>query len=358
MYTVKRLAIYLAMIVLLCSIFLGCSKVASRSQDSLSTGISLDSIDQNQKDQEEEVADSHASGNESLPNPSKLESWVGEYSFSESSPPDQNIEYFISINQDNNQYYAQINIDGFQTMQRLKARVLGDENYIQLIFEKYLPDNLFELYDKGDLLLRLKRENEEIYTFWEKMNPMLDSNRQSGQICFLSNTDNNLGNNSDNNSDNSNHEDLLTEYMQGELIGIWHASPSVGAGYSERFFFYEDGTFRFCYSQYDEEKRILDMAGSWTVKGKQLILSITQETVLVGGELAEPSPSSTSKYSIVNATKEKRVYDSPKTIEYTLGKLEEDKEDTDGLIYRIKLLINGQYYWRISLDPYSENYSE
>lgn len=346
----KKLVIYVAMLSFLGSILSGCSKANNQSQDSLSTMVTVDAIRENDKDKTDKAILGSTNENEVNSGDSKLESWLGEYTFSEFVPPDQNMYYSIVINQDNGQYYAQINIDGFQAMQRLKAQVLGDENYIQLIFEEYLPDNLFEPYDKGDILLSLKKENGKMYTVWNKIEPMLDSNKQSGQICFL--------NDLDTDSENSDYEELLTEYMLGELIGIWHASPSVGAGYSERFFFYDDGTFKFCYSQYDEEKRILDMTGNWTVKGERLILSVLEETVLVGGELAEPSPSATSQYSIINATVEKKHYDNPKTIEYTLGKLEEDKEGTDGPIYGIKLLINGQCYWRISLDPYDVSYSE
>lgn len=350
MFYLKKLAIYIAMFSFLGSILPGCSKANNESIDSLSTMVTVDTTRENEKDETDEIIPSSSNENETNSESSRLESWLGQYTFSEFIPPDQNMYYSISINQENGKYYAQINIDGFQTMQRLKAKVLGDENDIQLIFEDYLPDNVLEPYDKGDILLSLKKENEGLYTFWNKIEPMLDSNKQSDQGFFLDDLDNA--------SESSNYEELLTEYMLGELVGIWHASPIVGAGYSERFFFYDDGTFKFCYSQYDEEKRILDMSGNWTVKGERLILSVLEETVLVGGELAEPSPSATSQYSIVNATVEKRHYDEPKTIEYTFGKLEEDKEGTDGLIYGIKLLINGQYYWRISLDPYNEGYNE
>ncbi|MFW6016143.1 MAG: DUF5991 domain-containing protein [bacterium] len=113
-----------------------------------------------------------------------LESWVGEYEFSEFAPPDQNKFYEISLYKENSNYYADISIDGFQTIIRLQTKVIGDENSINLVFEKYLPDNLFESYNKGDILLSFEKENSEIYTSWGEIKPMLESNEKSGQVYF------------------------------------------------------------------------------------------------------------------------------------------------------------------------------
>ena len=116
---------------------------------------------------------------------SDLKSWRGDYSFSEFYPPDIFMGYMIRIYEDSGDYYAEINIDGFQTMARLKTKVHGNGKSINLIFDSYLPDNMFELYKKGDLLLRLKRKGNGIITEWGKLIPVVNENKKSGKVYFI-----------------------------------------------------------------------------------------------------------------------------------------------------------------------------
>ncbi|WP_163854794.1 DUF5991 domain-containing protein [Paenibacillus elgii] len=115
---------------------------------------------------------------------SPLESWVGEYEFSEYAPPDQNRFYRISIYKEDKSYYATIDIDGFQTMERLQAQVEGDGKAIKIIFNKYLPDNVWEPYSPGDVLLRLEKTDSALNTFWEKIQPMLKDDGKPGKTYF------------------------------------------------------------------------------------------------------------------------------------------------------------------------------
>ncbi|PUA37040.1 hypothetical protein C8Z91_22085 [Paenibacillus elgii] len=115
---------------------------------------------------------------------SPLESWVGEYEFSEYAPPDQNRFYRISIYKEDKSYYATIDIDGFQTMVRLQGQVEGDGKAVKIIFDKYLPDNLWEPYSPGDVLLRLEKTDSALNTFWEKIHPMLKDHDESGKTYF------------------------------------------------------------------------------------------------------------------------------------------------------------------------------
>jgi hypothetical protein len=113
-----------------------------------------------------------------------LDSWVGVYLFSEFAPPDENMFYEISIYKEKSEYFADISIDGFQTFERLQAKVSGDKNSIRLLFCKYLPDNVFEPYVEGDTLLSFDKKNSNIYTTWGKIQPMLKSNIQSDKVYF------------------------------------------------------------------------------------------------------------------------------------------------------------------------------
>jgi hypothetical protein len=113
-----------------------------------------------------------------------LETWVGNYSFSEFVPPDQNMIYGISIYKEQGNYYADISIDGFQTIERLRAKVEGDKNSIKLRFDKYLPDNRFEPYEVGDILLSFEKKGPDLNTLWGKIEPIDKSNKKSGNAYF------------------------------------------------------------------------------------------------------------------------------------------------------------------------------
>jgi len=103
----------------------------------------------------------------------ELTSWVGEYSFFEYSPPNQNLGYNITIYEDSGAFYAKINIEGFQTLSNLIAIIQGDKNSITFVFDSYDGDNNFQPYQQGDVLLTFERQNAGILTTWGKIIPML-----------------------------------------------------------------------------------------------------------------------------------------------------------------------------------------
>ncbi|KNY25863.1 DUF5991 domain-containing protein [Pseudobacteroides cellulosolvens] len=115
---------------------------------------------------------------------SLLETWVGNYSFSEFVPPDQNMFYGISIYKEEGNYYADISIDGFQTIERLRAKVDGDKNSIKLRFDKYLPDNRFQPYEVGDILLSFEKSGSDLNTLWGKIEPIDKNDKKSGSPYF------------------------------------------------------------------------------------------------------------------------------------------------------------------------------
>jgi len=86
----------------------------------------------------------------------------------------------LNIYQKDEKYWADISIDGWQTLRRLKARVEGDNDSIQLIFDSYLPDNDFELFSTGDVLLTLTKRGSKIITKWGKIKPIVRENEKEG----------------------------------------------------------------------------------------------------------------------------------------------------------------------------------
>ncbi len=123
-------------------------------------------------------------------NDGDLNTWIGKYEFEEVSDihsdirPNPSWVYTISIYKENSDYYANIDVDGFQTIVRLKSRVKGDKDLISLVFETYLPDSISESYKVNDVLLRLERADSEIITYWSKLKPNLSENEETGKIYF------------------------------------------------------------------------------------------------------------------------------------------------------------------------------
>jgi len=160
----KRVLIRMVIFSSLFSLFVGCSGTSSPANEK-----SLKSLENNEA--------------KTVSQP--LEFWIGDYTFSEFAPQNQNMFYRFTIYKDDGNYYAEISIDGFQTVARLKAKVAGDEKYITLLFDKYLPNNIFEPYVEGEVLLNFEKNNSQLYTYWGGIQPILESNKKSGKIYFV-----------------------------------------------------------------------------------------------------------------------------------------------------------------------------
>jgi len=113
-----------------------------------------------------------------------IHSWLGEYMFYEFEQPPIGspvfMEYTIIIYEESGIYFANLIIDGFQTMSRVKAFVEGCSESIDLIFAYYLEDNLHERFNAGDILLTLFREDGEVMTSWEGLQPVIIESENPG----------------------------------------------------------------------------------------------------------------------------------------------------------------------------------
>lgn len=114
----------------------------------------------------------------------QLSEWLGNYEFYEYFPPNINMEYNINIYQENEECFANISIDGFQTTQRIQADVKGNTEGIDMIFETYLSESTGENIEKGKILISFKKEDSEIYTYWGEIQPILPENMKQG-IYFV-----------------------------------------------------------------------------------------------------------------------------------------------------------------------------
>ena len=117
--------------------------------------------------------------------------WIGRYTFNESAKNvsgegAQSWSYILDVKPlDDENMIASLQVDGFQTMTRLEAKVNATAMDIEFIFDKYGKDNMFELYKKGDKLFTFSlNEKNEIITNWDKMKPNILENQKSGKVMF------------------------------------------------------------------------------------------------------------------------------------------------------------------------------
>lgn len=118
---------------------------------------------------------------------SELDAWVGDYGYLEviSDPVPMLMGFEISICEEESGYYADIRIVGQTTDVHAKARVYGDEEWISLVLEEYLPDNMIGLNaEPGSVLLSFRKEGEALYTYWGEIVPMIIDNDVSEKVYF------------------------------------------------------------------------------------------------------------------------------------------------------------------------------
>jgi hypothetical protein len=114
----------------------------------------------------------------------ELKRWVGRYSFFETEYR-MAWRYEINIYENEGSYYADVVIDDFQTMNKLRAKIKGDSNSIDFIFDSYLPENIGEPYIEGDVLFSFEQDGADILTKWGDLTAELVENQESGEDYFI-----------------------------------------------------------------------------------------------------------------------------------------------------------------------------
>ena len=129
-------------------------------------------------------------------NDQSLESWVGDYIFTENiSSKDYAKFYEVFISKEDNNYIAKIKTDdgGAGVYSYIQAKVNGDINHIEFTFCDYLPDetNTNKPYNLGDNLLSFIKTDTGISTHWGKIVPTNDINKVDGTYFKI--RENNVG---------------------------------------------------------------------------------------------------------------------------------------------------------------------
>jgi hypothetical protein len=115
--------------------------------------------------------------------------WVGQYRFSEFQPPNMNMVYRLNIYYENEGYWADLEMDGWMVMARIKAKVQGSYERISIVFDQYTPENPSPSFCRAnDVLFNLEIRDGEIITIWGVI-PALKLENRVAQVCFTKDVD-------------------------------------------------------------------------------------------------------------------------------------------------------------------------
>lgn len=143
------------------------------------------------------------------------------------------------------------------------------------------------------------------------------------------------------------------------MIGTWYGSPSVGSADSDRYHFYDDGTYLYEFSNYDTMSRVRSESGTWEFENNKLTLIVNSKVIIEGGDEAEPLlVGDPNKYQIKNGSIKIIEVDHPEEREYVVNSIYQDTEEKIGFW---KMTIEGVGdYWKFTDDPgaYQDRYIE
>lgn len=113
-----------------------------------------------------------------------LDSWLGDYIFTEYTNSEETNFYEVFIYKENDNYSAKIKTvdEGAGVYRYVQAKIKGDTNHIDIIFSDYLPDetNSDMPYVSGDRLLGFTKTESSIKTQWGKIVPSNEVNKVDG----------------------------------------------------------------------------------------------------------------------------------------------------------------------------------
>lgn len=130
-----------------------------------------------------------------------------------------------------------------------------------------------------------------------------------------------------------------------DLVGVWQDSEGMAAGWSNAFQFFADGRFRFNTNQMNCASRERAYSGTWRIINRQLVLSITERTVTVGGRLVQATGSCGSKYEIEGGRNVSRRVRPATGQSLRLVRLGLDEYG------RLKIGLGGRTYWKFDSNP-------
>ncbi len=127
----------------------------------------------------------------SYANCQNTDNWLGNYKFEEQ--PVSNLDgtlylvmiWDLNIFKAENNYYAQIEINGEQTMMTLKAKVKCSKENAVFYFDKGISGFGYDYLKKGDNLFEIKMVKGQMITHWNILEPRLAEKYKNDIVCFV-----------------------------------------------------------------------------------------------------------------------------------------------------------------------------
>ena len=119
--------------------------------------------------------------------------WAGTYTFDEDGGKNAGgtpifIMHELNVLQTDDGLRATIQSNGYQTSKDLICTAKVKVNKLEIYFESYGENNIFETYSPGDLLLTLENKTSkgksELLTWWGKFTPIIPEKPKTGKVFF------------------------------------------------------------------------------------------------------------------------------------------------------------------------------
>jgi len=131
------------------------------------------------------------------------------------------------------------------------------------------------------------------------------------------------------------------------LAGVWQDMEVVAAGWSNTFLFFNDGTFKFFYSQMDHRKREVGFSGKYRVEDDGLYLDINRRLYLEGGRLVKDEMGKAGDSVLVEASAKTLMFEPPEQIDISISRIYSDTEFAMGKY----IYIDAIKFFLISKNP-------
>lgn len=119
--------------------------------------------------------------------------WVGTYTFDEDGGKNAGgtvifIAHELVVMETDDGLRGTLQSNGYQTSKDLNVTAKVKGSKLEIYFESYGENNVFETYAPGDLLLTLEKRTakgkSELLTWWEKFTPIVPEKPKTGKIFF------------------------------------------------------------------------------------------------------------------------------------------------------------------------------
>ena len=123
--------------------------------------------------------------------------WAGTYSFDEDGGKNAGgtvifIAHELVLMETDDGLRGTLKSNGYQTSKDLNITTKVKGNKLEIYFDSFGEDNVFETYSAGDLLLTLEKRTAkgktELLTWWGKFTPIVPEKPKTGKVFFVKST--------------------------------------------------------------------------------------------------------------------------------------------------------------------------